>query len=98
MTDQDTKFKSPEEIEKEQEELLKSKYGALKPKNKKGLMPKEHKYFDSADWAMAKEGSKKGDMQVLDEVILPPKLEPSQPPQRRISNLDPEVHVEARFH
>jgi len=42
--------KSMAEIEKEQEEKLKAKYGGLKPKTK--LMPKDHKFFDSADWAM----------------------------------------------
>ena len=42
------------EIEREQEEKLKAKYGGLKPKAK--LMPKDHKFFDSADWAMQQQG------------------------------------------
>ncbi|KIZ03023.1 hypothetical protein MNEG_4934 [Monoraphidium neglectum] len=50
--------KSAVDIEREQEALLVKKYGGLNPlmKRKQPLMPKEHKYFDSADWALAKEG------------------------------------------
>ncbi|KAI8467938.1 MAG: hypothetical protein J3K34DRAFT_428797 [Monoraphidium minutum] len=44
------------DIEREQEALLAKKYGGMLNKRKQPLMPKEHKYFDSADWALAKEG------------------------------------------
>eukprot|EP00891_Asterochloris_glomerata_P002181 jgi/Astpho2/2181/Aster-03172 len=48
-------------------------------------MPKDHKFFDSADWALSKQGVKpesKQDMQNLE-----PKLEPTVVPPRRISQL-----------
>lgn len=75
--------KSAQDIEKEQEAKLKAKYGNLGPKKK--LMPKDHKFFDSADWALSKQGVKpesKQDMQNLE-----PKLEPTVVPPRRISQL-----------
>lgn len=52
----------------------------------------EHKFFDSADWAMAKEGQKKeGPPGPPPEQVeqLPPKLEPTPVPTRRVSHLDP---------
>jgi hypothetical protein len=86
----DAPEKSPQEIEREQEAMLKAKYGGLKPKKK--LIPKDHKYFDSADWAMAKEGVNPKDGSPIppqQEILLPPKLEPSNSLARRISHLDP---------
>lgn len=47
----------------------------------------DHKYFDSADWALAKENKAKGDAAKLEEQ-LPPKLEPTPAPLRRVSQLD----------
>lgn len=84
------KAKSAADIEKEQEEMLKAKYGALKPK-KKGLIPKEHKFFDSADWALGKEAAAKGQQPPAEqpEALLPPKLEPTPVPARRVSHLEP---------
>ena len=63
--------KTAAEIVKEQEELLKAKYGGLQPK--KGLLAKGHnqKFFDSADWAMAKE--KKGAKKTVAGTPLQPK-------------------------
>lgn len=96
MTDQ----KSPEELMKEQEALLMAKYGGMAPKKKKGMLgaSKEHKFFDSADWAMNKEAAAKqgpdgaaagaeGGQAVQEQ--LRPKLEPTPLPARRISHLDP---------
>ncbi|GBG00643.1 hypothetical protein Rsub_13359 [Raphidocelis subcapitata] len=53
MADQTTK--SALDIEREQEAMLAKKYGGAL-KRKAPLMPKDHKFFDSADWALAKEG------------------------------------------
>lgn len=73
-------------IEREQEALLKAKYGNLKPKKK--LIPKEHKYFDSADWALAKQGVKT-EQAALSGIQegLEPRVEPIVVPPRRISHL-----------
>lgn len=65
--------KSAADIEREQEALLAKKYGGLL-KRKQPLMPKEHKYFDSADWALAKEG--KGEQPAVTEA-LPPRTGPA---------------------
>lgn len=78
------------QVEKEQEELLKKKYGGLKPKNQ--LLPKEHKFFDSADWALAKEG-KKPENAHENPAELVPKLEPTPLPTRRVSNMNMETLV-----
>jgi hypothetical protein len=70
--------KSAADIEKEQEALLAKKYGGLA---KKKLMPKERNYFDSADWALSKQGKKPeniaGAAPGPPPTALPPKLEPS---------------------
>lgn len=81
--------KSTKEVEKEQEAMLMAKYGGLKPKKK--LLPKDHKFFDSADWAMNKEAQKKGEKPPNSEQqeTLPPRLEPMPVPSRRVSHLDP---------
>lgn len=78
--------KSAKDVEKEQEAMLMAKYGGLKPKKK--LLPKDHKFFDSADWAMNKEAQKKGEKPVEQQETLPPKLEPMPVPSRRVSHLD----------
>ena len=77
--------KSAAEIEKEQEAKLMARFGGLKPKPK--LLPKDHKYFDSADWALAKEG-KKADAARTSQEQLPVKLEPTGPLARRSTALD----------
>ncbi|GBF92902.1 hypothetical protein Rsub_05738 [Raphidocelis subcapitata] len=55
MADNPGASKSALDVEREQEAMLAKKYGGML-KRKQPLMPKEHKFFDSADWALAKEG------------------------------------------
>lgn len=77
---------------REQEAMLNAKYGGMKPKKKGGLLGahKEHKFFDSADWAMNKEAAaKQGEAPAPPAEELKPKLEPTPLPARRISHLDP---------
>ncbi|KAG1658170.1 hypothetical protein FOA52_006931 [Chlamydomonas sp. UWO 241] len=87
--------KSAADIMKEQEAMLVAKYGGMKPKKKGGaLAHKEHKFFDSADWAMNKEAAAKTGQHgqpapAPAEEALKPKLEPTPLPARRISHLDP---------
>eukprot|EP00798_Chlamydomonas_sp_ICE-L_P001640 gene1640-33031_t len=52
--------------------------------------PAEHKFFDSADWALGKEqaGQHPGQQPQAPLAQLPPKLEPTPVPTRRISHLD----------
>ncbi|KAJ4982452.1 hypothetical protein NE237_033289 [Protea cynaroides] len=59
----------------EEEEVIKKKYGGLMPK-KPPLISKDHEraYFDSADWALGKQGEKPEES----PEALPPKLEPTQ--------------------
>lgn len=85
--------KTADEIMKEQEAMLMAKYGGMKPKKKPGIATKEHKFFDSADWALNKEqagqpGNNPGGQQEPPQPQLPPKLEPTPIPARRISHLD----------
>ncbi|KAK9829790.1 hypothetical protein WJX72_007932 [[Myrmecia] bisecta] len=80
--------KTQAEVEKEQETLLKAKYGGLQPKKK--LMPKDHKFFDSADWALAKQGVKTESSVMADSHRLEPKLEPTVAAPRRVSHLGDE--------
>ncbi|KAK9828148.1 hypothetical protein WJX74_000757 [Apatococcus lobatus] len=81
---------SANDIMKQQEEMLKQKYGGLQPKKK--LMPKDHKYFDSADWALSKQGIKTEQVAAQEQsgVEPKPKLEPSIPHPRRTSHLGEE--------
>ncbi|KAL8197771.1 hypothetical protein R6Q57_024212 [Mikania cordata] len=62
-------------LEKE-EEVIKNKYGGIVPK-KPPLISKDHEraYFDSADWALGKQGVEKpkGPLEALR-----PKLQPTQ--------------------
>mmetsp|Transcript_6789 Transcript_6789/g.11707 ORF Transcript_6789/g.11707 Transcript_6789/m.11707 type:complete len:116 (-) Transcript_6789:452-799(-) len=55
------------------------KYGAVNPKKK--LIHKDVKYFDSADWALQKEGATPKDAQspvsTEDDAPLQPKLQPT---------------------
>ena len=53
--------------------------------------PQEHKFFDSADWALSKQGVKSEQQQIPAASHLEPKLTPSdnQPP-RRASHLGEE--------
>ncbi|CAL0333683.1 unnamed protein product [Lupinus luteus] len=59
-----------------QEEVVKKKYGGIMPK-KPPLISKDHEraYFDSADWALGKQGAQKpkGPLEALR-----PKLQPTQ--------------------
>lgn len=73
----------------EQESVLKKKYGGVIPK-KPPLISKDHEraYFDSADWALGKEGKMPGQNPEPMIEALRPKLEPTphQPlPSRRAS-------------
>ncbi|KAK9837083.1 hypothetical protein WJX81_001348 [Elliptochloris bilobata] len=79
---------APNTVEQEQEALLKVKYGALQPKKK--LLPKDHKYFDSADYQLAKQGVQSGEAPVLGGSQLAPKLAKSAAPPRRASHLGEE--------
>ncbi|XP_042389240.1 uncharacterized protein LOC121984895 isoform X1 [Zingiber officinale] len=60
----------------QEEEVLKKKYGGIVPK-KPPLISKDHEraYFDSADWALGKQGAEKpkGPLEALR-----PKLQPTQ--------------------
>ncbi|KAK8487383.1 hypothetical protein V6N11_050040 [Hibiscus sabdariffa] len=60
----------------QEEEAVKKKYGGIMPK-KPPLISKDHEraYFDSADWALGKQGAEKpkGPLQALR-----PKLQPTQ--------------------
>ncbi|PIA50362.1 hypothetical protein AQUCO_01300838v1 [Aquilegia coerulea] len=66
----------------EEEEAIKKKYGGIVPK-KPPLISKDHEraYFDSADWALGKQGAPvdkpKGPLEALR-----PKLQPSQQQSR----------------
>ncbi|KAJ9511300.1 hypothetical protein QJQ45_017098 [Haematococcus lacustris] len=59
------------------------------------LAKQEHKFFDSADWALNKEAAAKqappgaAAPQPVPEEQLKPKLEPTPIPARRVSHLDP---------
>ncbi|WOH10270.1 hypothetical protein DCAR_0729737 [Daucus carota subsp. sativus] len=63
-----------------EEEVIKRKYGGIVPK-KAPLISKDHEraYFDSADWALGKQGAEKpkGPLEALR-----PKLRPTQQPTR----------------
>ncbi|XP_017239107.1 uncharacterized protein LOC108211901 isoform X2 [Daucus carota subsp. sativus] len=63
-----------------EEEVIKKKYGGIVPK-KPPLVSKDHEraYFDSADWALGKQGVEKpkGPLEALR-----PKLQPTQQPTR----------------
>ncbi|CAG9467363.1 unnamed protein product [Pedinophyceae sp. YPF-701] len=89
--------KTQADIEAEQEAMLKAKYGGLKPKQR--LLPKDHKFFDSADWAMQKQnpgarGAPKPSPQApkadapSDEAALEPKTEPTGHKKSNRSSLD----------
>ncbi|XP_042412287.1 uncharacterized protein LOC122001553 isoform X1 [Zingiber officinale] len=60
----------------QEEEVIKKKYGGIVPK-KPPLISKDHEraYFDSADWALGKQGAEKpkGPLEALR-----PKLQPTQ--------------------
>lgn len=72
MEDADKAMPSPQQ----EEESVKKKYGGLMPK-KQPLISKDHEraYFDSADWALGKQGGQKpkGPLEALR-----PKLQPTQ--------------------
>ncbi|KAF5939105.1 hypothetical protein HYC85_023364 [Camellia sinensis] len=65
----------------EEEEMIKKKYGGMLPK-KPPLISKDHEraYFDSADWALGKQGAQKAKGPL--EALLP-KLEPTPHQQLR---------------
>ncbi|PWA77221.1 cAMP-regulated phosphoprotein 19-related protein [Artemisia annua] len=63
-------------LSQKEEEVIKKKYGGIVPK-KAPLISKDHEraYFDSADWALGKQGADKpkGPLEALR-----PKLQPTQ--------------------
>ncbi|XP_055806292.1 uncharacterized protein LOC129874923 [Solanum dulcamara] len=67
--------------QEEQEELMKKKYGGL-VKKKPPLITKDHEraFFDSADWALGKQGGQKAKTPAE---ALRPKLEPTPHQQLR---------------
>ncbi|KAL3649575.1 hypothetical protein CASFOL_005978 [Castilleja foliolosa] len=73
VTEEDSKPMAPTQQE---EEVIKKKYGGIVPK-KPPLISKDHEraYFDSADWALGKQGKEKpkGPLEALR-----PKLQPTQ--------------------
>lgn len=72
---------SREPSQEEQEELMKKKYGGL-VKKKPPLITKDHEraFFDSADWALGKQGGQKAKTPAE---ALRPKLEPTPHQQLR---------------
>ncbi|XP_068636216.1 uncharacterized protein [Aristolochia californica] len=67
----------------EEEEAIKKKYGGMLPK-KPPLISKDNEraYFDSADWALEKQGGKT-EKTPEDSEALPPKLQPTPQDQIR---------------
>ncbi|MFS7904447.1 putative endosulphine [Helianthus anomalus] len=67
---------TPKASSEKEEEVIKKKYGGIVPK-KPPLISKDHEraYFDSADWALGKQGvdKPKGPLEALR-----PKLQPTQ--------------------
>ncbi|XP_043721883.1 uncharacterized protein LOC122669234 [Telopea speciosissima] len=63
----------------EEEEAIKKKYGGIVPK-KPPLISKDHEraFFDSADWALGKQGGSGEKPKESPEEALRPKLEPTQ--------------------
>ncbi|KAL6137909.1 hypothetical protein ACLB2K_063198 [Fragaria x ananassa] len=72
----ESRVEQSEQPSPEEEEVLKKKYGGIIPK-KPPLISKDHEraYFDSADWALGKQGVEKpkGPLEALR-----PKLQPTQ--------------------
>lgn len=68
----------------QQTDSLSARYGGLKPKQ--ALLAKDHKYFDSADWALAKEAHLLD--QSADVTKLPPPPCPRPPTIHRLSKLE----------
>ncbi|CAJ1932029.1 unnamed protein product [Sphenostylis stenocarpa] len=72
----DLKDDNPMPSSQEEEQAIKKKYGGMLPK-KPPLISKDHEraYFDSADWALGKQGAQKpkGPLEALR-----PKLQPTQ--------------------
>ncbi|KAM7484383.1 hypothetical protein LguiA_000392 [Lonicera macranthoides] len=67
--------------QKQEEEVIKKKYGGLLPK-KNPLISKDHEraFFDSADWALGKQGAQKSKNPLE---ALRPKLQPTHHQQGR---------------
>ncbi|KAE9615502.1 putative endosulphine [Lupinus albus] len=76
VKDSDENDGNPMPSSQKEEEAIKKKYGGLIPK-KPPLISKDHEraYFDSADWALGKQGAQKpkGPLEALR-----PKLQPTQ--------------------
>ncbi len=54
------------------------------------VLQQDHKYFDSADWALSKQGIKTEQVAAQEQSGLEHKLEPSVPHPRRTSHLGEE--------
>lgn len=57
-------------MELEADQIAKAKFGGLKPKPR--LIVKDKKCFDSADWALAKEGKKQAQIECLATAVAVP--------------------------
>ncbi|CAI0402156.1 unnamed protein product [Linum tenue] len=72
---------NPSPSPEQEEQIIRSKYGGILPK-KKPLISKDHEraFFDSADWALGKQGAQKpkGPLEALR-----PKLQPNRQQQSR---------------
>lgn len=68
--------KTAAEMEAEQEAMLAKKYGGMKPKQR--LIPKEQKFFDSADWQLQKQGVKGPEQPATPSANLAPRLASKQ--------------------
>ncbi|KAF8399497.1 hypothetical protein HHK36_015363 [Tetracentron sinense] len=80
MSRTDTNEENPLPSPQQEEEVIKKKYGGILPK-KPPLISKDHEraFFDSADWALGKQGAQKpkGPLEALR-----PKLQPT--PQQQV--------------
>ncbi|XP_077210878.1 uncharacterized protein LOC143846333 [Tasmannia lanceolata] len=70
----------------EKEEIIKKKYGGIKPKKPPLIKDNERAYFDSADWALRKQGAPVEAPEGSE--ALPPKLQPT-PSQQTSSRRSP---------
>lgn len=71
-----------------EEEVIKKKYGGIVPKRPLISKDNERAYFDSADWALEKQGTANGEEPNNTVEALQPKLQPTphqQIPARRPS-------------
>lgn len=76
------------QFSQEEAEIIKKKYGGIVPKRPLISKDNERAYFDSADWALEKQGTTNGEEPNSTVEALQPKLQPTphhQIPARRPS-------------